>query len=189
MIVHLQGCGEGFGLCTKHKSWLGNIRLINIHSLFYSPRYEGKHRKSWSQCRGTNGQTLLGHVTRRALGIHLLAGKGQRGRGQCPATWNSLPGLANCGGGVDGLTGIQTTQDNKGLGCALEQMQSAAPCRARSTAVTDQSAGVIPTLRGAGATFLLPKCRQLRRAAAELMHLTKYYLATGISAFTPESLW
>jgi len=148
-----------------------------------SKTLESRQRSQWTD-------TAWSRDEEGALVIHLLAGKRAAGR-ETNVRRHGIryQGLANCGGGVDGLTGIQTTQDNKGLGCALEQMQSAAPCRARSTAVTDQSAGVIPTLRGAGATFLLPKCRQLRRAAAELMHLTKYYLATGISAFTPESLW
>ena len=117
-------------------------------------------------------------------------GKGNGARGRCPRhgicyqVWPTVE--------VGGWSNRPPNpQDNKVLGWALKKIASAAPhVEALSTAVTDRSAGVISTLRGAGATFLLPpNAGNLRRAAAELMHLTKHYLATGISAFTPETLW
>jgi len=87
----------------KKQKLAGKYSANHIHTSFVlQPTIRRVNIENASQCRGANGQTLLGHVTRRALIIHLLAGKGQRARGQCPATWNSLPGLAYCGGGVDG---------------------------------------------------------------------------------------
>lgn len=103
-----------------------------------SKTLESRQRSQWTD-------TAWSRDEEGALVIHLLAGKRAAGR-ETNVRRHGIryQGLANCGGGVDGLTGIQTTQDNKGLGCALEQMQSAAPCRARSTAVTDHSAGRYP---------------------------------------------
>ena len=197
MIVHnkwLPGCGEGFGLCPKKTQKLaGKYSANHIHTSFVlQPTIRRVNIENASQCRGANGQTLLGHVTRRALIIHFLAGKGQRARGKCPATWNSLPGLAYCGGGVDGWSNRHSNnpRQQRPRGFALEQMQKAllhverAPPQSRITLPALSQPCEAPVLH-----FLLPKCRQLRRAAAELMHLTKHYLATGISAFTPESLW
>jgi hypothetical protein len=61
-------------------------------------------------------------------------------------------------------------------------------CEALSTAVTDRSAGFISKpCEALVLHFCSPNAGNLRRAAAELMHLTKHYLATGISAFTPEN--
>ena len=97
----------------KHKSWLGNLWLIIFILCFAAHDMKANIEDARVNAEEPMDKTLLGHVTRRALVIHLLAGKGQRARGQYPRHGNSLPDLANCGGGVDGLTGLQTTQDNK----------------------------------------------------------------------------
>lgn len=74
---------------------------------------------------------------------------------------NSLPGLANCGGGVDGLTGLQTPQDNKRPRVCVGTNASAAPC----SSALHRSHGS-PCRRHPNPArrwcyiFCLPKCRQ-----------------------------
>jgi hypothetical protein len=111
----------------KHKSWQGNIWLIIFILCFAAHDMKANIEDARVNAEEPMDKTLLGHVTRRALVIHLLAGKGQRARGQYPRHGNSLPDLANCGGGVDGLTGLQTPQDNKRPRVCVGTNASAAP--------------------------------------------------------------
>jgi hypothetical protein len=175
----------------KHKSWLGNIWLIifilcfaahdmkaNIEDARVNAEEPMDKDTAWSRDEEGFGYTLAGWE--RATGARPIS-----------ATWNSLPDLANCGGGGGWSNRPSNTpRQQKASGvrwnkCKRCSIVERAPPQSRIALPASSQPCEALVLH----FCLPPKCRQLRRAAAELMHLTKYYLATGISAFTPESLW
>jgi hypothetical protein len=134
---------------------------------------------------------LFGHVMKRALIIHWLNWERATGHERpMSATMEFVTRFGQLWRSAGGLTGLQTPPRQQSPWLGVEKNASAAPMLRRSPL---QSRIVLPASSQPCEVLVLhfcsPNAGHLRRAAAELMHLTKYYLATGISAFTPETLW
>jgi hypothetical protein len=158
----------------------GKYSANRIHSLIYSPRYGSKTM--------AKEQTLLGHVMRYALIIYWRTGKWQTSSKASIRNMEFVTRLSQLWRVGEWSNKPSNTQRQPSLRLRVEtECKRCSPCRG---ALHHKSRIVLPASSPTLRCIFAPQMQaKLRRAAAELMHLTKHYLATGISAFAPENLW